>query len=113
MKKGDFLVPYNKGSLLEWSALREGETVEDKSSYSYYPDQWLPNEPFSATLTITGFSRGRSSAKFYFESAGNLRFPMFMTDMVDLVRTAKIDKGVVSGRWIVRKRGANYGIAYL
>lgn len=70
---------------------------------------WQPIEPFHATLTVTGMSRGRSAAYFQWTGGGRT-FPMFMVDMLSLILATEIDHGTVSGRWIVCKRGQNYGI---
>ncbi|WP_051165357.1 hypothetical protein [Nocardia testacea] len=79
-----------------------------------YPDpgsEMRTNAPFTATLRIVDYIRGRSAARFVLEDkATGLTFPMFLTDMLNVLQHASIEKGVVSGRWIGCKRGQNYGL---
>jgi hypothetical protein len=94
--------PYTKnGSLLHWVG----------SSH----DVWYANEPFRAALQISGMMSGYS-AKYLILRAPNSddprTFPMFVTDLVDAVsHIPLIEHGIMHGRWIVRKRGQNYGLA--
>lgn len=100
-------VPYDKyGSLLHYP----------KGSF-----RWRPNDVFHATLRIYETLSGRS-AKYFIWTPPDPQlddlsnpfptFPMFAAEMVDLLqRSPVIRNGIVSARWIVRKRGANYGIA--
>lgn len=67
-------------------------------------------EPFHARLTLTGMRRGRSAAYFMWESDTGATFPMFMTEMVDLVTNGTVVKGVADEEWTIRKQGQNYGI---
>lgn len=72
---------------------------------------WRPNDPFTASLRIVGTERGRSAARFVAEDTETgCRYPMFMTEMLAIIQTATIDRGVITGTWIGCKRGANYGI---
>lgn len=77
---------------------------------------WIDAEPFGATLIFAGFRRGRSAAYFMWRqvipgTAQVLEYPMFMTDMADLVEFDVIEYGVVRGTtWEACKRGQNYGI---
>lgn len=76
---------------------------------------WRPNEPFHATLEIKHMLRGRS-AKYPILGPANApddkrTFPMFVADLVDAACTGTIQAGgIISGRWMVSKRGANYGL---
>ena len=75
---------------------------------------WREPWEFIDTFQITGYGRGRSAAYLTLESTTTpMKCVMMMSDMSNLITTAKIDKGLVSGRWIFGKRGANYGIQYL
>lgn len=72
---------------------------------------WRPNEPFEATLKLVGQSRGRSSALFEWEDVKTgTCYPMFMSSLGDLIENTLINYGLVHGKWIVVKKGANYGI---
>ena len=89
------------GSLLHWcSPYAEGDP------YTIIKEV----EPFRARLALTGSRRGRSAAYFMWESDTGATFPMFMTEMVDLVTNGTVVKGVADEEWTIRKRGQNYGI---
>lgn len=114
---GPDTAPYRNGNLMDYvdrSAVREQATATDHYAI---PDEWRDNQPFHATLTLTGVERGRSAARFMWYSLGDNpghTYPMFMTDACDLLMS---DEGIVmntaTGWWIVVKRGRNYGIARL
>lgn len=106
--------PFDRfGSLLHWaeprySAGRYGGMSETVT--------WRPNEPFHATLRLDSTRSGRSAKYVIWVSPNGSvdprTFPMFVTDLVDTIQHAKqIDHGIISARWIVRKRGQNYGLA--
>lgn len=76
------------------------------------PD-WRPNVPFAATLHLAETRRGRSAAYFIWRDDDGREFPMFISDMLLLVQSGvAIAGGAVSTRWMVTKRGANYGIRH-
>lgn len=76
------------------------------------PD-WRPNVPFAKTLRLTETRRGRSAAYFIWRDEDDREFPMFITDMLALVQSGvAIAGGTVTTRWMVTKRGANYGIRH-
>lgn len=85
-----------------------------KSGISRYNFEWKQPWEFSDTLKITGYGRGPSSAVFNLESTTKkMACSMFMKDLNEMLMTADISKGEISGRWIFCKRGQNYGIKYL
>lgn len=92
---------------------RNGDLVEyvwDSDSDKY---DWRPNQPFEATLQLTGTSRGRSAARYTWESLEGAKLEMFMADMFRLVTADPrvIEPGgSVRGEWLIVKRGANYGV---
>lgn len=86
---------------------RFGATIPEHRSEG--PD-WKPVEPFEAILILDGLARGRSAAYFWWHDNTRRKYPMFMKEMVDVVKRGTINKGVVSGIWTVYKRGQNYGI---
>lgn len=73
--------------------------------------EWLPNDPFTATLKIESLERGRSAARFWFEDVDSgTQYPFFGQGLTDMLSKVEMSKGVVTGTWIAVKRGANYGI---
>lgn len=106
---------------------RTGELLHYASEYTT-DVEWRGNEPFEAELRLEGIVRGRSSAYAVwldYEAARQAdqiddpdlapavpRYPLFLTDLVELLRHKGIRKGGrVAGTWRVVKRGQNYGLA--
>jgi hypothetical protein len=78
--------------------------------------QWVPADyTFCAQLHLDSAQRGRSAANFRWIDRDHERsYPMFLTDMVELVKKHGVKPGGhVSGVWGVKKRGQNYGIYLL
>lgn len=77
----------------------------------YGPVDWCPNEPFDATLRVTDWGRGRSSVKFMLtDDVTGYVWEMFVKDFFEIVTTIGVNGAKVMGRWIVVKRGQNYGL---
>lgn len=95
------------GSLLEYAwTYPPGDRYHDATD----PDpriEWRKVEAWNATMSIEGIERGRSAARFIWRDADGRTFPMFMIDMLEVVK-----RGVngTAAWWIVQKRGQNYGI---
>lgn len=79
------------------------------ASYPDWTTRMEPAEPFDAILTFDTFSRGRSSAVAWFITDKDTSAPMFLSNLQEIVHLLK--DGQISGRWIVVKKGENYGIA--
>lgn len=72
---------------------------------------WRVPAPFRAVLVYEGYARGRSAAYFMWRhSITGTRYPMFMTDLDEMLRTRTIPLQGVHATWIECKRGQNYGI---
>ncbi|MGI5281694.1 hypothetical protein ACQEVF_59135 [Nonomuraea polychroma] len=105
--------PYDpNGNLQHYPANTYQYDPETKTSANV-PCTWRPNEPFTATLKLTGMERGRSAAYFYLADADGHEFPLFMKDLHDMLVATDVTHGIVTGRWHVVKRGQNYGLRYL
>ncbi|MFI6485212.1 hypothetical protein ACIBH1_45390 [Nonomuraea sp. NPDC050663] len=104
----DYEAPFDAGGNLMHYARKP---YHGQAAY-YQAHEWRPNEPFVATLTMASTRRGRSAAYFIWADAEGRTYPMFMTDVADLVRDAVINQGTVTGQWTVRKRGENFGIRF-
>lgn len=95
--------------------------VDDDGNLLHYPHEvhgyrperqvWRSNEAFEATLTMISMTRGRSAAYLLWKASDGRVFPMFLSDLVDVLAGKVIDHGVVHGVWQVRKAGHNYGLA--
>lgn len=101
---GPALAPYDKDGLMSYASFGPGEMGPRV--------EWRENNPFADTLVLVGMERGRSAARFIWQNeAGNVRYPMFPMDLLDIAILHGITNARVTGEWIVMKRGANFGIA--
>lgn len=106
--------PFADGSLLEWDGYssqgvyRRWDPEKKESVESTIEMRKI--EPFNATMVVADFRRGRSAAQFIWKDEAGNTYPMFMRDMVDLLKNRTIESGKITDTWIVQKRGANYGI---
>lgn len=97
-----------------------GMTMEERVALGLKPvfnkPDMRPNDPWTGTLRLDDFYRGRSASRFIWYADGdpvdNRRtYPMFMVDMLYLLKADGVSRGgLVHGRWDVAKRGANFGI---
>jgi hypothetical protein len=77
----------------------------------YHEPEWRTPQPMRAVLVYEGYARGRSAAYFVWRhSITGTRYPMFMTDLDDMLRARTIPLQGVLATWIECKRGSNYGI---
>lgn len=74
---------------------------------------WFTLQPFHETMTIIDTERGRSAARFTLEDSRGVLYPMFMSDMLTLIKGETLIEGR-TGRllWEPCKRGQNYGIRW-
>ena len=98
MRKQQYQIPFDDSGMQQYPA--------------HYVDgfRWEDNREFEETLTLTGYSRGRSAAGFEFRDSQGKCYYMFLTDMVELVTGNVLDHGKITGTWTFCKRGANYGV---
>ena len=95
---GDYKIPFDEdGNLLDYVR------------YEGQADEWREKTWFEAELTYDGYSRGRSSVKFYFKDKSGHRYGMFATDVALLLDEGVIWEGEIYGLWTFVKRGRNYG----
>lgn len=116
------LDPYSEnGSLLQYTVQPVGTDQQpetrtrkgwDDKEYSYRVPGifWKPREPFQDTLKFVDLYDGRSALGVIWENADGARFPMFAKDFRDILTRGKFTSVSVSGTWLVRKNGANYGV---
>lgn len=96
-----YQIPFDaKGNMLAYDA--GWETNIKKDVYT-----------FSEEMSITGYSRGRSSAQFILIDSKGKTYRMFLSDTFDMLSRADISKGKVSGSWTFVKKGANYGLQFV
>lgn len=96
----DRQIPFDKdGNLLHYA--------EKNQSY-YGAHEWKEVFEFYGTLKVTDYSRGRSAAYFHLKSQDGRRYPMFLTDFMEII--PRIVYGSVTGIWTFAKRGQNFGL---
>ena len=74
---------------------------------------WRDNDTFTATMTIIGYSRGRSSTKIELEDSTGIVYTMFLVDLLYMLTSTVIMSGKVAGTWAFVKRGTDYGLTWL
>ena len=119
-KTPEYNVPFSQFGLHDYpdwtSCYRDDydtKTFSYKTQIDYRTE--VPETPafeFSATLCYTSYSRGRSSVTFWFKSIEGEHvgkfFPAQMANMSVLI--PKLQHGIVTGRFLTRKQGQNFGI---
>ncbi|MEG0898338.1 MAG: hypothetical protein RSF40_01330 [Oscillospiraceae bacterium] len=70
---------------------------------------WYPQRTLYLTLTYDGCGRGRSAVTFYWKDQDGNRYPMFLTDMDNMIKKNKA-RLKIKEEFDFVKRGANYGI---
>lgn len=103
-----YKVPYSKGNLQHYANSSNFAHPEYGRDY----EEWRENLPFEATMTIDGMTSGYSAKHTLWRDEQGRTYPMFVADVVDLLREAHTYRGTVTAKWIVRKRGQNYGIRF-
>lgn len=75
--------------------------------------EWREIEKWHDTMLLVGQQRGRSAAFFLLVGRDHQTYPMFMSDSLEMMQTATIARGTVTGHWTVVKKGRNFGLKYL
>ncbi len=99
-------VPFSeRGDLLHWVSPTTGQ------DYGHTTD-WRDNEPFTAAMTVGQMYAGRSAKYVDLVDEAGHRYPMFVTDLLDVLATEHGLQGNRTGEqtWMVGKRGQNYGL---
>ena len=123
-EKAPLLDPYDeRGGLLRYTMREVGKDClpEDivcknwKGEYTYHVEGifWRPRVPFRDTLKFVDLYDGRSALGVIWENTDGARFPMFAKDFRDLLARGRFTTVSVSGLWLVRKHGENYGVTLL
>lgn len=108
-------VPYDSdGSLMHYPQRTYVRDPDAERGYRVVEPTYRPPEPFTATLTIrAGINAGRSAKYLTLIADDGRTFPMFVADFLDMALKHGIPKGgVISGRWVIRKRGQNFGVGF-
>lgn len=65
---------------------------------------------FHAVMKLQGFYRGRSAAGFTFVDESGREHTMRIKCVVDLLKNAVLNKGVVEADWCYCKQGSNFSL---
>lgn len=66
---------------------------------------------FNETLELMAVRRGRSAANFGFKSTTkNDHYIVFMKDFLNMVKNNSFKDGIISGIFIIKKRGRNFDV---
>lgn len=76
----------------------------------YGETEWRENVPFEAVLEVVGYERGRSAVRVIFRDEDLHKYPMFVSDLVEMLKTSMVIEGKVAGTWVGTKKGQNYGV---
>lgn len=71
---------------------------------------WRTNYEFTTTMEIKDFLRGRSAAGWSLVDETGKTYYMFMSELLKVLQTKTIEKGVVEGKWTFVKRGQNFSV---
>lgn len=108
-KKTDFKVPYKGGRLQQYAYANSFAHPE----YGREGEEWRDNEPFQARMVISSMYSGRSAKGIIWtDTKTGYDYPMFVSDLIELLKTADVIGGEVYGYWVIAKRGQNYGIRF-
>ena len=81
------------------------------SSYPNYDEDWRPNFEFDATLQLDTYVRGRSASRLVWKDvATRVEYEMFISDAIKVLKKGLEPGGIITGKWIFCKKGANYGL---
>lgn len=75
--------------------------------------EWRKNTPFSATLRLDSFQRGRSAAHFILKDDAGHEYTIFAKFLLEALQGDTCYSGWLHGKWAFAKRGANYSIIKL
>lgn len=92
----DYQVPYSyRGNLLH--TLHKDEIPV-----------WEENDAFTADMRIEWFEPGKVAKVLVLrDTKTNAAYPMYLDDLLVLIRTSVIANGVVSGTWRIKRTGRN------
>lgn len=81
------------------------------SGWDRYDDtiEQRPTTPFDAVMQIENIWRGRSSTNLIARDADtHAIYEINVADALPILKTQKIDRGLIGGKWYIRKRNGGY-----
>ncbi len=108
MSKKQYKIPFNNGTMLEYTPFPEGAT---EGHHWGKPTEWRDNVEFEARIQVTGTYRGRSAARVTCKNLENGEsYSMGLSAFYDAVVAFGAMPGIIQGNWTFRKQGSNYGL---
>lgn len=108
--------PFVDGDLQDyaWEIPDEEETeiIYSGKPFEKHGIVWKPNEEVELTLHYDHYGRGRSAVGFIFKDDNGHQYPMFLTDMDDILKMGCCVTSI-HAIFTYTKRGANYGIKFV
>jgi ABC-type phosphate transport system auxiliary subunit len=100
-KPKEYKAPFLNGNLQQYA-------------YGYSAGQydWRENVPFKKLLTLDSLYSGRSAKGVIWRDMDGNTYPMFVTDLIELINLHELAYGKVLAYWVVQKRGENYGLRF-
>lgn len=109
-------VPFSKfsGDMMGWTW---DDPTDPSRDAEKSPVDWRENQPFFAAFEIDGYRRGRSAAQIYLKRCDDgkayvMRFARFVEALQNPEFSVNSGKTNL-GKWVIEKKGANYGLFYL
>ncbi|WP_440100062.1 hypothetical protein [Streptosporangium sp. H16] len=98
------LIPYdNFGNLIR-------DPRAERFLHPEVPIHERPAERFTATLTLGKSIRtGASTYVTWFDEEGHL-YPMYLSALMEVLRTQDVSKGVVTAEWMPVRQGLYFGL---
>lgn len=100
------LIPFQGKTLVEYAFYNPSTNTHIAPYGGTY--EWREPTVFSATLTLTGFGRGRSSVRFSVDASNGEKYSMTTAAFYRAVMTHCTGPGKFKGKWTFRKQGMNY-----
>jgi hypothetical protein len=111
----------------KWNAKHPAVPVDKDGNWLHFPMQqheyvngkwttfdygWeIVQTPFYAALEVVQMNTGRSAKYLTVRNRDTgVEYPLFVSDLVDLIKYGNVANGVITGTWTGSKRGQNYGI---
>ena len=114
MSDREFKAPFKKsGGLWHFPPSEQAVNNPNIDPHKRPTLEWRDVEPWWDTMLVVGQQRGRSAAFFLLVSSNGDSYPMFMSDALEMMKTATIANGTITGTWTVIKKGRNYGVQFL
>lgn len=85
--------------------------IIEKDNYSDILDKHWQKIEWEDKFTILYIPRGRSASHFLAQSEKTgYNFTIFMIDLLEMIKNGDLEKDIIEGTFIFKKRGQSFGI---